>query len=451
MSNGQRSTTLKMVEKYCPAALDFYDANTPYNRDVFSVGIAAHGILEGLQRAKRDRNNSVMFGAAEAVADAVSTRLVTAGRSFDGVPEPPLSPRAVGEGRDIALKWWNRISDSAPVPMDWRPEEALAVDRDWQPVKYGRDAYYRCILDLVGPVTVEVDEDGYGGGVGIAVTDYKSAWGTNESELDTVQLRGQALVALANAGHLGVVAPAFIRRRVVNLRTHREYEADTYLGDDGADEILESWRKDIALAIAHANARGADQKRAASPGACCVGCPYIMACKPAQAFYRGQGIEDPTPEGIATSYAVATAVREHLTPLVKEATGNGNIVVPGGSVGFVAQPKRKALPTIAETLALRWFRPPDAQQWIAENGHLMGFLAALSLGSAAVDKIGLRLFPGKGPNKRADFKDARAELVDATLTVENTDKFGVHRQKEEPAETEAQALAKLSDVPFDID
>lgn len=450
MSDGQRSTTLKMVERYCPAALDFYDANTPYSRDVFSVGIAAHAILEGLQRAKRDRNNSVMFGAAEAVADAVNTRLVTAGRSFDGVPEPPLSPRAVGEGRDIALRWWNRISDSAPVPMDWRPEEALAVDRDWQPVKYGRDAYYRAILDLVGPVTVEVDEDGYGGGVGIAVTDYKSAWGTNESELDTVQLRGQALVALANAGHLGVVAPAFIRRRVVNLRTHREYEADTYLGDDGADEILDSWRKDIALAIAHANARGPGQKRVASPGACCVGCPYIMACKPAQAFYQGQGIEDPSPAGIATSYAVAEAVKAHLAPLVKAAAGKGAVPVPGGNVGYVAQPKRTAVPDIAEKLAIRWFRPPDTQQWLAENGHLMGFLKAISLGSAAVDKVGLRLFPGKGPNKYADFKAARAELVAETLTIVNAAKFGVHRDREDPPETEAAAIAKLDDVPFDL-
>ena len=161
-----RSTELKMVEKYCAHALDFYEANTPYDRDVFSTGIAAHAILEGLQRAKRDRNNAVMFAFAGNVADAVCTRLVTEGRSFDGVPEPPLSPRAVGEGRGIALRGWNRRIDTAPVPMDWRPEEALAVDRDWQPVKYGRDAYYRAILDTVGPVQAEVDEDGFGGGVG---------------------------------------------------------------------------------------------------------------------------------------------------------------------------------------------------------------------------------------------------------------------------------------------
>ena len=450
MSDGQRSTTLKMVEKYCPAALDFYEANTPYNRDVFAVGIAAHGVLEGLQRAKRAKNNALMFGAADAVADAVSTRLATEGRRFDGVPEPPLSPRAVGEGRDIALKWWNRISESAPVPMDWLPEEPLAVDKDWLPVRYGRDAYYRGILDTVGPVVAETDEDGYGGGVGLACTDYKTAWGTGADELDTVQLKGQALLMLANAGRLGVVAPAFIRRRVVNLRTHREYEADLYLGDDGADEILDSWRKDIALAIAHANARGPGQKRVASPGACCVGCPYVMACKPAQAFYQGQGIDDPSPAGVATSYAVAEAVKAHLAPLVKAAAGKGAVSVPGGNVGYVAQPKRTAVPDIAEKLAVRWFRPPDAQQWLAENGHLMGFLKAISLGSAAVDKIGTRLFPGKGPNKYADFRAARAELVAETLTIVNTAKFGVHKDWEEPAETEAQAVARF-DSPSDLD
>jgi len=436
MSDGSRSTTLKMVEKYCAASLDFYDTNTPYDRDVFATGIAAHAILEGLLRAKRDRNNAVMFAAADAVADAVSTRLVTAGRSFDGVPEPPLPPRAVGEGRDIALKWWHRISDTAPVPMDWRPEEALAVDKDWRPTKYGRDAYYRAILDTVGPVEAEVDEDGYGGGIGLAVTDYKTAWGTGADELETVQLRGQALVALANAGHLGVIAPVFIRRRVVNLRTHKVYEADTYLADDGADEILESWRRDIALAIAHANARGPGQKRAASPGACCVGCPYVMACKPAQAFYAGQGITDPSPAGIATSYALAEAVKAHLTPLVKAAAGRGSIAVTGGSVGFTVQEKRAGVKDIAERIALRWFKPREKETWLAENGALMGLLTTLPLGSAAVDKIGKRLFPGKGPNKHADWKDAREELEAELLTVKTGAKFGVHRDKVDPDEKE---------------
>lgn len=436
MTVGARSTALKLVEKNCAAALDFYDAGTPYDRDVFSIGIAAHAILEGLQKAKRARGQSLMFSAAEAVADAVCTRLVTEGRSFDGVPEPPLSPRAVGEGRDIALRWWNRRIDTAPVPMDWRPEEPLAMDADGSPVKYSRDAYYRGILDLAGPVEAETDEDGYGGGIGLAVTDYKTAWGTSAAELDTIQLRGQALLALANAAHLGVIAPVFIRRRVVNLRTHKEYEADLYLGDDGTDAILASWRKDIALSIAHANARGADGKRVASPGACCLGCPYVMACKPAQAFYAGQGINDPSPAGVAASYAVAEAVRAHLTPLVKTAAGRGAIAVPGGSVGFGVQEKRQGVKDIAERLALRWFHPIDKAEWLAENGALMGLLKTLPIGASAVDAIGQRLFPGRGPNKREDWRDARVELAADLLTVTTGAKFGVHRDKAEPSETE---------------
>lgn len=443
--SGARSTTLKMVERWCAASLDHYDAGVPYARDVFSVGVASHAILEALQKAKRARNNAVMFAAAEAVADATCTRLVTEGRSFDGIPEPPLSPRAVGEGRDIALRWWHRISDTAPVPMDWLPEEPLAMDADGMPVKYARDAYYRGILDLVGPVKDDADEDGYGGGIGLAVTDFKTAWGTNADELDGVQLRGQALLALANAGRLGVMAPAFIRRRVVNLRTHRVYEADLWLADDDADETLASWRRDLALSIAHANARGPGQKRVASPGACCLGCPYVLACKPAQDFYTGQGIEDPSPEGLAVSLAVAEAVKAHLTPLVKEAVGEGAIAVPGGSVGFVAQEKRTGVKDIAERLAVRWFKPQDRAMWIAENGPLMSFLSALPLGASAVDKIGTRLFPGRGPNKRADFKDARAELDAEMLTVIHSSRFGVHRDRVEPPETEAAAKADTNE------
>ena len=46
-----RSTSLKLVEAACPRALDFSEASVPYDRDVFQVGIVAHAVLEGLQRA----------------------------------------------------------------------------------------------------------------------------------------------------------------------------------------------------------------------------------------------------------------------------------------------------------------------------------------------------------------------------------------------------------------
>lgn len=419
-----RSTRLTLAQEHCPRALDYLDAGTPYDRAIFGTGIAAHAVLEGLQRTQHARDNAVVLDEAERIADAVATNLVTKGRTFDGIPEPPLFPADVAPGRDLALRWWNRPRDTAAVPLDWRPEEPIAADRDWRPAKYGPDAYYRGILDVVGPVEEE-GFDEYSSGRGLCHTDYKTRWDTNAGELNTIQLRGQSLLVYANAGLLGMVAPSFIRRRVINLRTGMEFHADLWLDDD-FDRTVEAWRKDIALAMAHADARGPDQRRIANPGANCIGCPFLLRCDAAQAHWKGTVIEG-DPAAIATQYAVVDGARLALSALVKRLAVREPIAVPGGSVGYHGRVTRTPVTDVVDHLTRRWFKPADPETWRAENGKLVSLLETIGITTAAVKRLGVRLFPGKGALKVDGWKELRADLEDEMLTTETQPVFGVER------------------------
>jgi len=442
-----RSTALQLATDRCPRAIDHLEADVPYDRSVYATGIAAHAVLEGLHRAQRERGSAVLFEDAAAVAEAVVTRLVTQGRGFDGRPEAPLAPEAAAAGRDIALRWWGLPRESAAVPLDWRPEEALAMDAEGRAVPYGRDAWWRGICDLVGPV-VEEAEDEYGGGVGVVVADYKSNWNAGPGWLDSIQAKGQALLALANAGRLGVLAPAFVRRAVINLRTGQTHHADLWLVDDDADRVLAGWRRDLALAMAHADARGPDGRRIAAPGAGCLGCPYVLRCEDA-ARAAVESPADIEPAAVATAYAAAKAIADAWAVRAKAACDRDAIPVPGGSVGYAARPEREARPELPERLAEAWYRPPDPAMWRAENGATLSLLRALDLGASAVDRVATILWPGKGPRKVDGWRDLRTALADRCLATVAKPIFGVHRDR--PAVTMAEATPAPSDSPAQPD
>lgn len=427
----QRSTTLKMVEKYCPASLDLYEANVPYDRDVFAVGIAAHAVLEALTKAMASRG-SIVGNVADALAESVATRLVSEGRSFDGVPEAPMRPADAAAGRDIALRWWHSHREASPYPSNVRAEVALAMDENGKHVPYSKTAYYRGVIDALH--LEEVDGDEWSGGIALVNTDYKSAWPTNASELETIQLRGQALLALAEAEASGVTVD-ILRRRVVNLRTHAVYEADLYLADDGTEAVLAGWRKDLALAIAHAEARGPDGKRQASPGPRCFGCPYVLRCEAARSWWDGSMMNG-SAEDIARTYAVAQAIRDAMVTSVKQAVGKGSIHVDGGTVGYSTTAERTAAPGAAEKLALAWFTPADPSMWVAQNGHLLSLLSAMGVTSGAVDKVATVLYPARGPNKVEGFKEARAEFAASLLTTKSKAEFGITRDVPSDEESE---------------
>jgi hypothetical protein len=101
-----RPTSLRLASRHCPSAVVFYEQDRAYFRDHFAVGIAAHAVLEALGHARRQiHEQSQPWEQIEVIADRVAKQLMTTGRTFDGRSEPPLSPDAVVEGRDLALRW----------------------------------------------------------------------------------------------------------------------------------------------------------------------------------------------------------------------------------------------------------------------------------------------------------------------------------------------------------
>lgn len=427
-----RSTRLKLLEAHCPRALDFEEAGAPYDREVFQVGIAAHAVIETIGKAM----NAGGDVDPAAIADGVVRELVTRGRSFEGIAEPPMPVAAASAGRDVALAYLSTHELSPTAHY----EHGLAVDADWRPVDYDSPrAWYRAAIDTF-EVIEDSDDDGYTTTV-LVTTDWKTAWPTDATELDTVQLRGQAAVALAHYPDATVV-----RRRVVNLRTGQAYEVDVVLDDEGHAKV-NGWRRDIGHAIAAAETRGADGKRPARAGAGCLGCPYLIRCEAARLHMRGTFL-DGTAEQIATRLAVADAVYDEMFAACKALAAEGPVEIAGGHVGFTAVDGREALPDAGITLAHQWFGVSDTTTWDAENGQLVGLLAVMEPGITTIETVAKAMHPALRGDKARTWAARREAAIAACVTPVRKSKFGIHRTPAEaaapaPANTEAtEAAAK---------
>lgn len=407
-----RSSSTAYLERHCPHALDHHERGTPRDREVFQVGIAAHAILDVLCRRQRELGRGVEGDEAAALAQAAAEVLVREGREFDGIPEPPMSPQAAAEGRELAVRAWYVY----PAQLEDHSEHGLAVDADWRPVAYGsRSAWWKAATDLVGPCVGDDTDDESEAPIGVCVTDYKSAWPTDESELETIQLRGQALVAVAHAERLLGFPPAFVRRRVINLRTLRAYEADLALDEDG-EATLDLWRRDVRLVVAAAEARGPDGARPARPGAHCLGCPFLGRCEAARSHLRGD-VLDGAPELVATRYAVADAMREELRAACVALTAEGPITIEDGQVGHVAQQQRVLVPDAVDRLCRVWWG--DA----TPDPRAVGLVTALDPAVTAIGKAAAALYP-RDRSKGA--KAARDALTDSLTTTRAVARFDIH-------------------------
>ena len=122
-------TQLSMLTNNCPAALDFRDKGTPYDRTLFAAGITAHAILEHAGNKVREVRRQLSPDEIDSISEGVVMKLIGEGRSYDGTPEPPLNPERVFEGRDIASAYLRNhsLSESAKC------EIGLAFDKDWAP------------------------------------------------------------------------------------------------------------------------------------------------------------------------------------------------------------------------------------------------------------------------------------------------------------------------------
>jgi hypothetical protein len=398
--------------------LDFLDKGAPYERRQYAVGAAAHAILEALGKASAAADRYLETSEAEEVARETCRRLIAEGRDFEGEREPPMPSAAVWAGRDLAMAY----QADSPMPPGYRFEQGLAVNRAWQLVPFHPTAWLRCAVDQAGTVLPGVmDEQG---GPVLVVKDYKSAWTATEAELATIQRKIQAVLAWTAWGD----GHSALRLVVVNFRLRREFELSVYPETPDGAAVLARWRRDIEDEIA---ARSGN--REASPGACCMGCPFLWQCVPAQMYLRpvyGSAHADDQ----ARAYAVARAAVKSLAgdswdeqaPL-RLATAEEPIKVPGGVVGTVAKEERALVPDAPQQLAAAWLRKAPAETLAAANAKLPGLLRVLDLSVTSAEKLLKHLYRG---SKEA--RARRAELLEGLIGSRAVRRFGLHPKEESP-------------------
>jgi hypothetical protein len=416
---GWRSTTIRMAEEHCAAALDYHDRSEPYDRSGFAIGTAAHAVLEDVGKESARRGDYLRDGEADEVAYATCRRLMSEGRNFEGEAEPPLPPAKVYAGRDLALSY----QAVYPLPPTHRYEEPLAVTRDWLPCPYGPTAWLRGRIDAVGTEVPgsrwwEDEEGADAGGPTLIVSDYKSSWIADEEELRTLQRKIQAVLSWDRWGE----GHEMLRLVVVNFRLQREYALTVAPRTPEGETVMSRWRRDITEAISAWSG-----PRIPSPGPGCFRCPYLLgACKPAQEYlWKAYGTEDA--EDLARIYAVAEAARDSLKPPLLEATADGPLSVDGAVIGTVAKTERSLSGDAHEKLAAAWNRRARDASLETEAARVPGLLKALGIGVAQAESLAKHLHP-KGGGEEA--MAARRRLIESVTATRVQRRFGVHRKEE---------------------
>lgn len=402
------STRLRYALDHCPYALDLYEAGTPYERGQFAVGIAAHAVIQAAAQATNRERRALSDEEIEAAAERATQALIAGPRTFDRSEEPPLHPDHAFEGRELALDWL--LGMERPEPGA-EIEVGLALDRDGNPADYwSDDAYYSAILDHVA-VARRTDEET--SARVLTLRDYKTSWQAGDGELQSVQRRGQAVVAWPVYG-AGVDV---LRLEVVNLRTRRIRSAEYHV-EDGLAETLEQWRRDLWTTLEALDQQATRSHRPARPGAGCMRCPFILACDHAQ-DWLDRGDVPATAEKRAVAYAAALATSDHLAELVRLDCGDGSIPVPGGVVGFVGRERRQANERAHVELSEAW---PGA-----DSEAVRGLLKAQGLSVKAIESVAKALWPMR--NQKKDREQFIAGCVERIVVAQ----FGVHPQADEEA------------------
>lgn len=389
-----RPTTLRLYTDYCGKAVDHYEDGAHQDRRVFATGTAAHDVLHTI----------ALFGVDKAAITDTVEKLLTVGRA--GVDaEPPLPVDAVFVGRDLALGY----AEGGTVPRDGRPELGLAFDDKWQPCAYeAENAWFRTRLDMGFAVE---NEDGE---TGIVVRDYKTSWSADESLLGSIQMRAQAVAAVAHYTAFGLDAPPmFVRREIVNLRSRRSWGEDLFLDAEG-EQTLEKWADDLRTVT-----KAMEQRpRIARPGLNCIGCSYASSCDAASELAQKVAL---TPEQIASAYAAAQARADELKEAARDACDGGAIETPDGTVGYMILLKRVPKANVGTTLWSDWTKGKTVDPGTAQLAR--GLLTAIDWGVGTVTSVAKAMFPSR---KEAA---ARRAYVDQQMGEALQRRFGIIRAK----------------------
>ena len=390
-----RPTTLKLASAHCPRAVDFYEENAPAFRDHFAVGIAAHDVLAHLGEMALSLRRAPLPEEMAREGASIARGLIEQGRVFEGHREPPMSAEDAFAGRDLALAYAMR-PDVAWATSDAWYERGFAFDAHWQPVGFtSQDRRFRLILDKLEIITEEGED--YAGRLAV-VTDYKSAWPTDESELSTYQMRAQAVaVYLALGADLDG-----IRLQVTNLRTGKTFALDLWFESGGREQIA-AWQSEITDYMQALDTMTEYGRRPARPGVGCLGCPYSLGCD-------AKSIETDH-ISMAKRLAKLEGERAQLIKALKAATAESAITFDGTTVGYQVTasrtPKDSAMALIRNT-------------WMSANGDVSGLLTAIKPTMAMLAAVAKRLYP--------DNKEDQAAIVAQWSQEEQGKEFGVYTE-----------------------
>lgn len=386
-----RPTTLRLASAHCPRAVDFYESNQAAFRDHFQVGIAAHDVLAAIgEHALTAMLQPTEQEIAE-IAERQVRSLITRGRSFEGRAEPPMRAEDAFEGAELAKRY--AATEPWPTADAWF-EAGYAFGAEWQRLPYNAvERRFRLILDRLE--FVEESGEDYAGRLAV-ITEYKTAWPTDESELETLQTKAQAVaVWLVHGSGLDG-----IRRRVVNLRTGKTFADDLWFEPGGREQIA-AWQSEITDYMQALDTMTEYGRRPARPGVGCLGCPYSLGCD-------AKSIETDH-ISMAKRLAKLEGERAQLIKALKAATAESAITFDGTTVGYQVTASRTPKPG---ALTLMWLA------WTAANGDVSGLLAALKPTMAMLSSVAKKLYP--------DSKEDQAAIVAQWSREEQGKEFGVH-------------------------
>lgn len=386
-----RPTTLRLASAHCPRAVDFYESNQAAFRDHFQVGIAAHDVLAAIgEHALTAMLQPTEQEIAE-IAERQVRSLITRGRSFEGRAEPPMRAEDAFEGAELAKRY--AATEPWPTADAWF-EAGYAFGAEWQRLPYNAvERRFRLILDRLE--FVEESGEDYAGRLAV-ITEYKTAWPTDESELETLQTKAQAVaVWLVHGSGLDG-----IRRRVVNLRTGKTFALDLWFESGGREQIA-AWQSEITDYMQALDTMTEYGRRPARPGVGCLGCPYSLGCD-------AKSIETDH-ISMAKRLAKLEGERAQLIKALKAATAESAITFDGTTVGYQVTASRTPKPG---ALTLMWLA------WTAANGDVSGLLAALKPTMAMLSSVAKKLYP--------DSKEDQAAIVAQWSREEQGKEFGVH-------------------------
>ena len=361
------SSTVKLWEATgCPRALHFMRTGARRDTSVFNIGIAAHAVMQAAQEAQAAAGAPLADEAWGEIAAQVVAGLSTVGRRFRGNTEPPMPIHTAHAGAAIALRHL-RLKGYALAPGAISERE-LAVNARWEPCDPNdRAAIWTGILDCIA-----YDENPDTGDGVLTVTDYKTAWPAGPVEVESLQLRGQALLGIAHARALFDAEPTIVIREIVNLRTG----VSTFASNTIEDLALEDDRAEIAAVSASIPLKDGPP----NPGLSCASCPYASTvCRDA-----AQASADPL-----TAYALAEA--KAVVARVEAQTAAADIEPLSGLPGYrlieVAEPAPDAAERLLQAFAPEYAEDPRLVSLVSLLAGTTGIRAAAKRAKLNTDDL----------------------------------------------------------------